>query len=455
MRVINERHAREERLAYLSQFDGLTGEINRVQLLETLQIAFDETTRLRSSCGFFLLAIDHLGRINEAYGFAVVDEVIATVGKRLHARMRGGDTLGRFSGDKFGVIMRHCTPEDMVNAADRLLAAVREDVVQTSAGAVAVTVTIGGVAAPRHARNVEEMLSRAHEALGTARAKRRGSFEAYRPSVEREMLRRESIRATDEIVSALNERRILLAFEPVVETRSRQPAFHECVMRIQRADGRLIPASAVIPVAERLGLVRLVDYRMLELVTAELAAAPSLAVSLNVSPASATDPDWWSCLTARVRPRPDIATRLILEITETAAIHHIGDTSGFVTRAKDLGCRIAIDDFGAGYTSFRNLRKLAVDIIKIDGAFVQNLRRSQEDRVFVRTLIELGHTLGLATVAEWVQDEEAAAMLADGGCEYLQGILIGLATTKRPVVLAAEPQSSAMPTLRQAADVVS
>ena len=246
-------------------------------------------------------------------------------------------------------------------------------------------------------------------------------------------------------MSALNERRILPAFEPVVETRSRRPAFHECVMRIRRADGRLVPASAVIPVAERLGLVRLVDYRMLELATAELAAAPDLAMSLNLSPASATDPDWWACLSAQVRARPDIATRLILEITETAAIQHIGDTSGFVTRAKDLGCRIAIDDFGAGYTSFRHLRKLAVDMVKIDGAFVQNLRRSEEDRVFVRTLIELGHTLGLSTVAEWVQDEETAAMLAGWGCEYLQGALIGLATTERPAPVSAGPRPAAPP----------
>ena len=98
---------------------------------------------------------------------------------------------------------------------------------------------------------------------------------------------------------------------------------------------------------------------------------------------------------------------MTLEITETTAIQNIDETAGFVSRAKDLGCRIAIDDFGAGYTSFRNLRRLGVDMIKIDGAFVQNLPRSQDDRAFVRTLIDLGRSLGLTTVAEWVQDEQA------------------------------------------------
>ena len=131
-------------------------------------------------------------------------------------------------------------------------------------------------------------------------------------------------------------------------------------------------------------------------------------------------------------PTPAIAERLIIEITESAAIHDIDETRGFVARVKDLGCRIAIDDFGAGYTSFRNLRKLGVDIVKIDGAFVQNMTRSEDDRAFVRTLIDLARRLNLKTVAEWVQDERTAQMLEAWGCDYLQGALIGLASTERP-----------------------
>jgi len=171
---------------------------------------------------------------------------------------------------------------------------------------------------------------------------------------------------------------------------------------------------------------------VIELVTAELAAAPALCASLNVSPDSIIDPDWWSALGAQLRANPGVAQRMTLEITETAAIQNIDETAGFVTRAKDLGCRIAIDDFGAGYTSFRNLRRLGVDMIKIDGAFVQNLPRSEDDRVFVRTLIELGRSLNLVTVAEWVQDEEGAAVLKEWGCDFLQGALIGRASLERP-----------------------
>jgi diguanylate cyclase (GGDEF)-like protein len=432
VRAISERHAEEEKLSYLSRFDALTGEMNRWHLTEVLEAALQEMVAQRGSCGLLLIAIDNLGRLNEAYGFDVADEVIRAVAKRLRAKMRGGDHLGRFSGNKFAVVLNNCTPEDMEKAAERLLSGVRDDVVRTAAGPVAVTVTIGGVTAPRHARTVQEIFARAQEALTSAKARRRGSFQAYHPNVEREALRRENVRAADEIVEALNQRRILLAFEPVVDAKSRQPVFHECLMRIRSADGSILPAHNVVPVAERLGLVRMLDHRVLELLISEMIAVPSLCASLNVSPASAVDPDWWSALDALLRANKGVAERLIIEITEMAAIQDIDETKGFVHRVKDLGSRIAIDDFGAGYTSFRNLRKLGVDIIKIDGAYVQNLVRSEDDRAFVLTLIELAKRLQLKTVAEWVQDEAAAAMLAEWGCDYLQGALAGLASIERP-----------------------
>jgi EAL domain-containing protein (putative c-di-GMP-specific phosphodiesterase class I) len=171
----------------------------------------------------------------------------------------------------------------------------------------------------------------------------------------------------------------------------------------------------------------------------EMAAVPGLQASVNVSPASITDPDWWSTLGALLRANSGVAQRLIVEITETAAIHDVDDTRGFVSRVKDLGCTIAIDDFGSGYTSFRNLRKLGVDILKIDGAFVQNLMRTDDDRVFVRALVDLARRLNLKTVAEWVQDDASAKLLAEWGCDFLQGALVGLASVERPWGSVARP----------------
>ncbi|RXG96473.1 bifunctional diguanylate cyclase/phosphodiesterase [Bradyrhizobium zhanjiangense] len=432
VRINNERHARDEELRKLARLDPLTGELNRSHLIASLAEAIEETTRFRSTAAFMLVGIDHLARVNDAFGFDVADAVILDVAKRIRARLRGGDVLGRFSGNKFGLILKNCTVDDMNVAAERFLAGIRDEVVPTKSGPVSVTASIGAVSVPRYARNTDEAVNRAHETLDAAKRRRVGSFATWRPDAARDAQRRVNIRVTDEIVTALNERRIKLAYEPVVSAASRERAFHECLVRMDQGDGQVLLAPDIVPVAERLGLIRLVDHRVLELVVAELAAAPDICLSLNISPDTTMDPDWWAGIESLMLAHPGVAERLIVEITETVAIQDIDDVRGFVTRLKNFGSRIAIDDFGAGYTSFRNLRKLGVDIVKIDGAFVQNVTRSADDRAFVHTLIDLARRLDIKTVAEWVQDEETASMLRDWGCDYIQGRLIGLASAERP-----------------------
>jgi diguanylate cyclase (GGDEF)-like protein len=432
VRVNNERHARDEQLLKLSRHDPLTGELNRTHLVASLAEAIEECARFRSTCAFLLIGIDHLARVNDAFGFDVADGVIAEVGKRVRARLRGGDVLGRFSGNKFGLILRNCTVDDTIVAAERFLAAVRDEIVPTKSGPVSVTASIGAVSMPRFARNADGAINRAQETLETAKSRRAGSFLLWKPNVERDAQRRVNIRVTDEIVTALNERRIVVAFEPVVDVTTRKPAFYECLVRMEQEDGRALLAPDIVPVAERLGLIRLVDHRVLELALAELAASPNVQLSLNISPDTTMDPDWWTSIESLMQSYPGVGKRLIVEITETVAIQDVEDVRGFVMRLKNFGSRIAIDDFGAGNTSFRNLRKLGVDIVKIDGAFVQNIARSADDRAFVQTLIDLARRLQIKTVAEWVQDEESAALLREWGCDYIQGRLIGLATPERP-----------------------
>ncbi len=442
VRVNNERHARDEQLVRLSRHDPLTGELNRTHLIAALAEAIEENTRFRSACAFMLIGIDHLARVNDAFGFDVADAVIAEVALRIRARLRAGDVLGRFSGNKFGLILKNCTVDDTNIAAERFLAGIRDEVVPTRSGPVSVTASIGAVSVPRYARNADEAINRAQETLDAAKRRRAGSFALWRPNVERDAQRRVNIRVTDEIVTALNDRRIVAAFEPVVAARTREPAFYECLVRMEQGDGQVLLAPDIVPVAERLGLIRLVDHRILELVVAELIASPKVQLSLNISPETTMDPDWSATIESLMRAHPGVAERLIVEITETVAIQDIDDVRGFVTRLKNFGSRIAIDDFGAGYTSFRNLRKLGVDIVKIDGAFVQNIARSADDRAFVQTLIDLARRLDIKTVAEWVQDEEAAVMLREWGCDYIQGRLIGLATPVRPWAVA---QGAAVP----------
>ncbi len=431
VRVINERRAREEALLRLAERDPLTGELNRAQLLAALGQTLEEALRFRSSFAFLIFGIDHLARVNDAFGFAIADELIRKVAHRIQARLRGGDTLGRFSGNKFGLILRNCSPGEMRVAAERFLAAIRDDVVLTASGPVSATVSIGGLAVPRFARTLDDILNRTQEALQIAKDRHAGSLYVWSPDEERDAQRRANIRVTEEIVAALNERRLTIAFEPVVEASTGKVRFYECLVRMKQNDGRLALAPDIVPVAERLGLIRLVDHRVFHLVVSELRASPGIQLSLNISPDTTLDSDWWTTVETMLSSCPDVAQRLIVEITETVAIQDLDKVRDLVARLKALGCRIAIDDFGAGFTSFRNLRKLGVDIVKIDGAFVQNIMNSPDDQAFVQTLIDLARRLGILTVAEWVQDESSAALLRGWGCDFIQGRLTGLASLER------------------------
>ena len=390
VRAIDARHAREQRLIKLANFDPLTGEINRAQLTEVLSATLDEAVRFRSSCGFLLVSIDHLGHLNEAYGFDAAEEVIAQVAKRIRARLRGKDHLGRFSGNKFGVVLTNCTADEMAVAAERLLAGVRDETIQTAAGPVAVTVTIGGVTAPRHARTVPEVFSRALDALHAARRRRHGSFVAYRPSVERDehAPRQHARDRRDRGRAQRAPRRARLRAGGGGEiARGRLLRMPDAGAARRTAASRRPTRSSRWPSAW--GSCACSITACWNWWWTSWRRRPALQASVNVSPASTVDPNWWAGLGALLRANAGAAERLIIEITETAAIQDVDDARGFVTRVKDLGCRIAIDDFGAGHTSFRNLRKLGVDIVKIDGAFVQNMLKSSDDRAFVHTLIDL------------------------------------------------------------------
>jgi EAL domain-containing protein (putative c-di-GMP-specific phosphodiesterase class I) len=155
-------------------------------------------------------------------------------------------------------------------------------------------------------------------------------------------------------------------------------------------------------------------------------------LAINISAVTASDASWLRTLSAGVKNRPDMATRLIVELTETVALENIEETARFVSALRALGVRVALDDFGAGFTSFRNLRALAVDTIKIDGSFIKDLAANVDNQVFVRTLMGLANSFGLSTVAECVETSADAAHLADRGVEFLQGYFFGRPSVERP-----------------------
>jgi diguanylate cyclase (GGDEF)-like protein len=427
IRIVTCRLEAETIVAHHARLDPPTGVLNRAGLIEQAGCMLTAAQQSRGTFAALLAGIDNLAILNRSYGYNVADDVIAAVAQRLKSQLRVGDVIGRYAGNKFVLLLGKCDAEQMAFAAGRLIEAVVSRPAPTAGGPVPVSVRIGGVVGPRDGRSIQALLQHAEEAYDLCKAQASRRFVAFEPSLFRDTERIRSLAATDEIIQALNDRRLTLALQPVVHAQTGEVAFKEALVRLRRADGRIIAPDLVMPIAERVGLVELIDRRVLEMVLELLSADHSLQLSVNASGSTVHDIDFIARITALLHRHPGVAERLTIEFTETCAIADLDATARAIAGLKALGLRIAMDDFGAGFTSFRNLRRLAVDLLKIDGAFIQNLARSADDRFFVRTLIELAGNLGIPTVAEWVEDQESAAILAQWGVTYLQGHQFGKA----------------------------
>jgi diguanylate cyclase (GGDEF)-like protein len=429
MRNITERKLLEERLAYLAAYDELTGQLNRASLREALFEVTERVKKTDAMAAFLVVGIDHLAILNEDYGYDVADQVILTVSQRIASAVTQGDIIGRAGGNKLGVILTDCNGETATTAAHQILEAVRGSVVRTSKGPVVATVSVGGVMIPAGSETASEAMARAEEALVHAKQFGRDAFRFYRPSLRRESLRRQNISMADQIISALDEDRILIAYQPIVDSKTGKIDCYECLARMATREGEILSAQDWIPVAERLGLIRRIDRRMADIALDVLGQAKDISLALNVSASTATDGGWIRAFLTALNKAPDAASRLTVELTETLALRDIEESSKFISRLREIGCRVAIDDFGAGYTSFKNLQYLDVDMVKIDGSFIQRLQESEDNQLFVRTLIALARNFNVQTVAEWVLNEADAALLRSFGVDFLQGYFIGAPET--------------------------
>ncbi|WP_411819379.1 EAL domain-containing protein [Hyphococcus formosus] len=425
IRSIEGRKRREEQLSWLALNDELTGLLNRAHLRKTLETHIARLESGEQTGAYILAGIDDVGAINADFGFEAADKVIVETSQRLSGVLGPKDRIGRVAGTKFGIIINDCDAEELRQVCVRLLNVVRENVVNTKSGAVAASVSLGAVSLPEQATTTNETMTRAEAALDAAKRIGKSSWSLFTDKTDVVSMRRRNTHMSDVILTALNERRIRLAFQPIVGDLDEVPAKFECLIRMHGEDGQLVPAPEFIPAAERLGLVHLLDRRVLELALNTLAVCPNIHLNVNISMETVKDFVWAEGYIALLRAHQEFTNRITVELTETQIIDSIDATIEFVSEIKRLGCSFGIDDFGAGYTSFRNLKAMDIDILKIDGSFVTGVSSSRENQLFVRTLLDLARNFGMKTVAEWV-DNEADAMLLKGlGVDYLQGFMIG------------------------------
>jgi diguanylate cyclase (GGDEF)-like protein len=432
LRLVTDRKVEERRLDRLANYDELTGHFNRARLSEALSQAVAASLRSRVPGAYLTVGIDKLGTINDAFGYETADQVIIEIGRRLDRQFRDSDVMGRVGGDRFGVVLINCPHENVVAVAEKILALIGQTQITTSVGPIYATVSIGSLSFPEQGKTSFDVMTRAETALTEAKRAGRDCFVPYHVAEAQQRQQRTDIALGERVQRALKEERLVFAYQPVVDGESGAVAYHECLLRMIAEDGGIVSAAAFVPVIEQLGFIRLLDRYVLERTVREVGQHPECSLAFNISGLTAADHAWLRLLVSLLRDRPEVARQLIVEITETAALHDIQESARFVGTLRELGCRVALDDFGAGFTSFRYLQALDVDIVKIDGSFVRNLAESYDNQVFLRHLVGLSDAFGLITVAECVESARDAAILRQEGVRFLQGYHFGRPTLEQP-----------------------
>lgn len=423
MRVINERHTRQTELAQILYHDPQTNLLTRNRFLTLLDEDYARASKEGVSGALALVGIRRMHLINEMYGVDIGDEIVKEVGKRLESVLRINDSIARFGNSRIGILLRDCTESELLIACERFKNALDDEVIHTKAGPVSLSVDIGSVAFPSAAQGTNDIVGAASHALQDAQRETLSALEIYKPSPNQQTERREYSQTAQKVVQALSEERMQLAFQPIVSTQNFTTAFHEALIRMIDENGNLVAAGSFVNIASQLGLIRMVDHCAMKLAVEALNTYPEAVLSLNVTNETALDPSWISNLANAIDANPNIAPRLIVEITESHVAENLDESIRFVSTIQDLGCRVAVDDFGAGFTSFSNLKHLAVDIIKIDGMYVDDLVNSQENQIFIKSLLDISKSISSEVVVEWVQDEETAQLLKTWGVDYLQGTI--------------------------------
>jgi diguanylate cyclase (GGDEF)-like protein len=439
IRAIADVKAQQTRLETLTNYDELTGHFNRTRLRQAVDQVIAAGQRSPEPAAFLAIGVDNMAAINARFGQHAADTVLVEIGRRLDLCLRVSDLVGRLGGDRFGIVLSHCPLEHLVVAAEKVLGAIRTSPIATPRGSINVTVSVGGASFSDHGLTSYDVITCAETALSEAKLAGRDCYVHYQASEEQRQSRLRCLSAADEVHAALREDRVLFAYQPIVAAASGAVEYYECLLRVRDAEGQIVASGALIPMIERLGGIRLLDRCVLDRVIAEVAAHPDIVLGFNISGLTAADRPWLRSLTSQLRARPDLAGRLVVEITETAVLYDIEESARFVQALRQAGCRVALDDFGAGHTSLRHLQSLAVDMVKIDRAFIQNIAESPESQVFLRHLLGLAKSFGFSTVAEGIETADEAAILRREGVNFLQGFYYGRPSIERPWLAAELP----------------
>lgn len=453
---VSQNHALAREIEHHASHDPLTGLINRREIERLLENAL---LQVRSDGGTHALCyinLDHFKLVNDSFGHAAGDQMLRSFAEYLVGAVRDGDWVGRLGADEFAVFLARASQDEAKRVLQRLIRNLGQATFPISEGSPQLSCSVGVVEVTAEAQDVNWLMSAADSACYAAKQAGRNRVHCFnedRLALEERRLEAERLQR---VSRAMAENRMLLYAQRIARVGDPTYLHYEVLVRMRDSDGVLHLPGQFMPAVERYGMAVALDRHVLGLLFRHLQVCPAHVRQLglcnvNVSAQSIAEPGFLAFVCDLLERNRALASKLCFEITETAAISNLTQARAFIDAVKARGCRMALDDFGSGLSSFGYLRQLPADMLKIDGAFVRDMDTDPVSRATVRAISELGRELQMEVVAEWVESAEVAEALALLGVQGLQGYAIErpqplerlTLADLRPVRLAAGPGSPA------------
>jgi len=425
---VTEQHNLAEKLSYHTRHDALTGLFNRDSFEQCVRQALDNATRGQRTYALSYLEVDQYKTISDSCGITAADRLSQFVTEQLKAEVADSSVLARLSDNRFGILLEGCAPEEATSLNENISRSFRNIPFRWLGDTFRITVTIGVV--PLHLKSgaLHEVLSAAE--IGCRLAQDAGSraVRLCEPGTEEFTRWRDKMSWVSRITKSVEEDRFRLGCQPIVPiggTRHQGRHF-EVLLSAMNDDGQSVSAGVFIPVAESYGLMPTIDRWVIKSTLQAIEREPgSTTYAINLSGTSVADDELLEYILGQFETHPVRPQSICFEITETTAIADMHRAAEFAREIKRLGCELALDDFGSGFASFDYLRKLPVDYLKIDGSFVRDMLEDSIDHAMVKAINQVGHEVGLKTIAEFVESEEILSALSEMGVDFAQGYAIG------------------------------
>lgn len=429
---ITEARRLNEETSYQASHDLLTGLINRREFDLRLCRVIDSARQDHGEHALCFLDLDQFKVINDTCGHIAGDELLRQVGGLLQANIRSRDTIARLGGDEFVILMEHCSIDQAYKACEGVISLLQDFRFHWEGYNFTIGVSIGLTVIDLHTKDSTEAMRNVDNACYAAKDSGRNRVEVHTEDSARLLQRRGEIQWTAEINDALDKDRFLLYVQPIVPVKSdHQGISYEVLLRLRRSDGSLSPPGAFLPAAERYNSISRIDrwvvQKTFDWLTQHAASIDHIdSLSINLSGLTLSDENMLNYIFDAVVALPVAAHKICFEVTETAAIANLRAATVFIERLGGLGVSFALDDFGSGLSSFAYLKKLRVDSLKIDGMFVKDMLNDPLDLEMVKSINEIGHVMGLTTIAEFVESPAILNKLREIGVDYAQGYSIGV-----------------------------